>query len=158
MLMANLFNSNKSNNIEKRLRYLKDHLTYSLFCQVSYSLQNEDGLIFAFLLCCKLMIKEQKVPVKGLEMLIELWKVVTTEDVARDCKGQAETYGQVPAVLSWLGQPCWEFLHDYASHFPEMKGITHDFVESHARWRLLFDAKEPDNLPLHEPWYSRLNR
>ena len=27
-------NSNKSKNMEKRLRYLKDHLTYSLFCQV----------------------------------------------------------------------------------------------------------------------------
>ena len=22
----------------------------------------------------------------------------------------------------------------------------------------MFDAKEPDNLPFHEPWYSRLNR
>ena len=21
---------------------------------------------------------------------------------------------------------------------------------------MLYDAKEPDNLPLHEPWYSRL--
>ena len=155
---SSIENSNKSNNIEKRLRYLKDHLTYSLFCQVSYSLQNEDGLIFAFLLCCKLMIKESKVPAKGLEMLIELWKVVTTEDVARDWSGQIEKYGKVPAVLNWLGQQSWEFLHEYASHFPEMKGLTNDFVESHTRWRLLFDAKEPDNLPLHEPWYSRLGR
>ena len=23
---------------------------------------------------------------------------------------------------------------------------------------MLNDAKEPDNLPLHEPWYSKLNR
>ena len=23
---------------------------------------------------------------------------------------------------------------------------------------MLYDAKEPDNLPLHEPWYSRLSR
>jgi dynein heavy chain len=30
-------NSNKSKNMEKRLRYLKDHLTYSLFCQVRLS-------------------------------------------------------------------------------------------------------------------------
>lgn len=23
---------------------------------------------------------------------------------------------------------------------------------------MLFDAKEPDNLPLHEPWYSKLSK
>ena len=31
-------------------------------------------------------------------------------------------------------------------------------VENNAKWKLLFDAKEPDNLPFHEPWYSCLNR
>ena len=57
---SSIENSNKSNNIEKRLRYLKDHLTFSLYCQISYSLQPQegDGLIFAFLLCCQLMMAE----------------------------------------------------------------------------------------------------
>ena len=30
--------------------------------------------------------------------------------------------------------------------------------ENCSRWQMLYDAKEPDNLPLHEPWYSRLSR
>ena len=30
--------------------------------------------------------------------------------------------------------------------------------ENSSRWQMLYDAKEPDNLPLHEPWYSRHSR
>ena len=37
-------------------------------------------------------------------------------------------------------------------------GFITDLVDNNAKWKLLFDAKEPDNLPFHEPWYSRLNR
>jgi dynein heavy chain len=148
-------NSNKSNSIDKRLRYLKDHLTYSLFCQVSYSLQSEDCLIFAFLLCCRLMISEDRVPAKGLEMLVELWKYKATDDISAVHNCQVE----VPTSLQdWLSPKCWTFFCEYEKCFPEMKGFTHDLVESVVRWKLLFDAKEPDNLPLHEPWYSRLSR
>lgn len=25
-------------------------------------------------------------------------------------------------------------------------------------WQVIYDAKEPDNLPLHEPWYSSLSK
>ncbi len=61
-------------------------------------------------------------------------------------------------MLSWLKPKAWGFFHAYEKLFPEMKGFTTDLVENHARWKLLYEAKEPDNLPLHEPWYSRLNR
>ncbi len=33
VLQMSIENSNKSRVLEKRLRYIKDHLTYSLFCQ-----------------------------------------------------------------------------------------------------------------------------
>ena len=155
---SSIENSNKSNNIEKRLRYLKDHLTFSLFCQVSYSLQMNDRLIFGFLLCCQLMVAEGKVPKQGLELLIEYWKAVAVDDLSALKKAPSEKHGPVPKVLSWMGQKNWEFLNSYADKFPEMKGFAQDLVDSQDRWKILYDAKEPDNLPLHEPWYSRLSR
>ena len=99
---SSIENSNKSNNIEKRLRYLKDHLTYSLFCQVSYSLQQEDCLIFAFLLCCKLMISEGRIPKQGLEMLMQLWEAVTLDNLSAVNVTESPTYGSVPQVLDWM--------------------------------------------------------
>ena len=69
-------NSNKSNSIEKRLRYLKDHFTYSLFCQISYSLQQKDRLIFAFLLCSRLLISENKIQAAALNKLVRYKKEI----------------------------------------------------------------------------------
>ena len=42
--------------------------------------------------------------------------------------------------------------------FTQLQGFTKDLEENCSRWQMLYDAKEPDNLPLHEPWYSRLSR
>jgi len=40
----------------------------------------------------------------------------------------------------------------------DIKGFTKDLENNCNRWQMLYDAKEPDNLPLHEPWYSKLSR
>ena len=185
---SSIENSNKSNHIEKRLavclvhtyllslltlfvltftefvyffrlRYLKDHLTYSLYCQVSYSLQKEDCLIFAFLLCCKLMINEDRIPEKALDQLVELWKVVTLDEKIIACQRKlSEEIENKPPILNWLSNNSWMFMNEYCKHFEECDGFITDLAENNAKWKLLFDAKEPDNLPFHEPWYSRLNR
>ena len=62
-------NSNKSKIIEKRLRYLKDHLTYSLFSLVSNSMWQNHRTVFAFLLCCRLMVSEDKLEANALDSL-----------------------------------------------------------------------------------------
>ena len=100
---------------------------------------------------------QDRVPELGLEMLIEMWKVVTGDGTAAMVEPSTD-YGPVPQVINWMSQRKWAFINTYAATFPEFKGFTQDLVDSHSRWKLLYEAKEPDNLPLHEPWYSRLSR
>ena len=38
-----------------------------------------------------------------------------------------------------------------------IKGLTGDLLSRASTWRVVYEAKEPDNLPLHEPWYSSLS-
>ena len=133
-------NSNKSKLIQKRLRYLSDHLTFNSFLQISRSIYSKDRRAFSFMLCTDLMIFKENLQQTDFEILLD--EVTLNSEKAN------------PSPL-WLSELTWSYVCSL-DKLEVFTGIAEDFSVHNENWKMIYDAKEPDDLPLHEPWHSRL--
>lgn len=135
-------NSNKSKLIQKRLRYLSDHLTFNSFLQVSRSIYSKDRRAFSFMLCTDLMIFRETLKVADFNILLD--------EVDPSCS-------KVNPSPEWLSNETWSYINAL-DKLDDYCGLADDFLKHNANWKMIFDAKEPDDLPLHEPWHTRLSK
>uniref|UniRef100_G1N3W3 Dynein axonemal heavy chain 12 n=1 Tax=Meleagris gallopavo TaxID=9103 RepID=G1N3W3_MELGA len=134
--------SNKSKILEKRLRYLTDHFTYNLYCNVCRSLFEKDKLLFSFLLCCNLLMAKNEIERQEFMFLL-------TAGV-----GLKNKYKNPDP--SWLPDKSWDELCR-ASEIPALKGLRSNITENIGEWQKIYDSKEPQSFPLPEPLNNALN-
>uniref|UniRef100_A0A3P8ZCE8 AAA+ ATPase domain-containing protein n=1 Tax=Esox lucius TaxID=8010 RepID=A0A3P8ZCE8_ESOLU len=123
----------KSKILEKRLRYLIDHFTYNLYCNVCRSLFEKDKLLFSFLLCSNLLLAKKEIEYGDFMFLL-------TGGVGL----QNNVHNPDP---TWLQDKSWDEICR-ASHLPSLQGL---------RFLVIYDSKEPYNTKLPRPWCDRLN-
>ncbi|KAM4651998.1 dynein axonemal heavy chain 12 [Discoglossus pictus] len=134
--------SNKSKILEKRLRYLNDHFTYNLYCNVCRSLFEKDKLLFSFLLCCNLLMAKKEVEPQEFMFLLT---------------GGVGLQNNVPnPAPSWLPDKSWDEICR-ASDLPSFKGLREHFQKKPNEWHELYDSKEPHSFPLPAPFNEKLN-
>ncbi|KAK2851543.1 hypothetical protein Q5P01_007819 [Channa striata] len=134
--------SNKSKILERRLRYLIDHFTYNLYCNVCRSLFEKDKLLFSFLLCCNLLLAKDEIEYSDLMFLL-------TGGVGL----QNTTANPDP---SWLQDKSWDEICR-ASELPGLNGLKQAFIKTPGDFRPIYDSKEPYATPLPTPWCEQLN-
>uniref|UniRef100_A0A670IHN2 Dynein axonemal heavy chain 12 n=1 Tax=Podarcis muralis TaxID=64176 RepID=A0A670IHN2_PODMU len=141
LYINSIHDSNKSKILEKRLRYLNDHFTYNLYCNVCRSLFEKDKLLFSFLLCCNLLMAKKEIEHQEFMFLL-------TGGVGLKSKHKNPD-------PSWIQDKSWDELCR-ASDMTAFKGLRRRIVQL-KEWRKIYDSKEPQNVPLPKPWNTNLN-
>jgi dynein heavy chain len=133
--------SNKSRNVEKRLRYLKDFFTYSLYCNVCRSLFEKDKLLFSFILCTNVL--KSKDELTSEELMFFLTGGVGLENTKPN-----------PAK-AWLIEKSWDEICRMAE-LSAFTGFLDDFTKHTDEWQVVYTHLTPYNCPMPEPWDTRL--
>ncbi|XP_029142079.1 dynein heavy chain 12, axonemal [Protobothrops mucrosquamatus] len=142
LYINSIHDSNKSKILEKRLRYLNDHFTYNLYCNVCRSLFEKDKLLFSFLLCCNLLMARKEIEHQEFMFLL-------TGGVGLKSKFKNPD-------PSWLQDKSWDEICR-ASDMSAFKGLRNHVTSQTNEWRSIYDSKEPQTVPLPTPWNTDLN-
>ncbi|XP_054464751.1 dynein axonemal heavy chain 12 [Anoplopoma fimbria] len=142
LYVNSIHDSNKSKILERRLRYLIDHFTYNLYCNVCRSLFERDKLLFSFLLCSNLLLAKKEIEYSDFMFFLTggvgLQNTVANPDP------------------SWLQDKSWDETCR-ASELSGLQGLKEAFIKSPEDFKSIYDSKEPSNTPVPDPWCEQLN-
>lgn len=142
LYINSIHDSNKSKILEKRLRYLNDHFTYNLYCNICRSLFEKDKLLFSFLLCANLLLAKKEIEYQELMFLLT--------------GGVSLKSAEKNPAPEWLQDKSWEEICR-ASELAVFQGLREHFCEHIEEWRGIYDSKEPHSVKFPEPMDKTLN-
>ncbi|CAI8001099.1 Dynein heavy chain 7, axonemal, partial [Geodia barretti] len=141
LFLKSINESTKSKQLDRRLRYLTDHFTYNLYCNVCRSLFEKDKLLFSFILCCNLLTAKNNMD--HTEFMFLLTGGVGLENKLAN-----------PAP-DWLSDKSWDEICRMCD-LKGFKGFRKSFTEQLGGWKSYYDDKEPHKAAIPAPWGEKL--
>ncbi|GCB81753.1 hypothetical protein scyTo_0022230 [Scyliorhinus torazame] len=128
--------------LAERINHLNDHFTYSIYQNVCRSLFERDKMLFSFLLCV------------GIQRSLNLvnddeWCFLLTGGVALEIPF-------VNPAPTWVKEKSWaEIVH--LSTLPAFSELKNHFCSKLSEWKKIYDASQPEKMPLPDPWADNLS-
>ncbi|ELV10380.1 Dynein heavy chain 1, axonemal [Tupaia chinensis] len=142
IFLSGIANSERADNLKKRIANINRYLTYSLYSNVCRSLFEKHKLMFAFLLCVRIMMNEGKINQGEWRYLLS--------------GGSIQVMADNPAP-DWLSDRAWRDILAL-SNLPAFSSFPSDFVTLLSEFRVIFDSLEPHREPLPGIWDQYLDQ
>ncbi|KAH0630033.1 hypothetical protein JD844_012597 [Phrynosoma platyrhinos] len=141
IFLTGISNSERADTLKKRIANINKYLTFSLYSNVCRSLFEKHKLMFAFLVCIRIMMNEGKIDMDEWRYLISGGAVKIMRD------------NPAPA---WLYERAWNDILAL-TNLPNFSQFANDFVANLYAFRIIFDSAEPHREPLPGIWDTKLD-
>ncbi|KAL6751111.1 dynein heavy chain 5 [Haematococcus lacustris] len=154
--------SERSEDLGGRLRAINDHFTYALYQNICRSLFEKDKLLFAFLLCARIMLGHKELDNSLFQFLLTGHPTALPSPAplsARDPPGGlgiAEKEVPHPDHADWLSAKAWGEVCRAAQVSPGLHMLPEDIARNTMDWAPLFDAGEPHTMALPMEYEAKL--
>jgi dynein heavy chain len=142
LFVAAISNSDKSDNIEQRVKNINAYFSFSLFSNVCRSLFEKHKLLYSFLLTIRILMNDNKVDSDEWRFLLAGGASVSTEL-------------QNPAP-SWLTAQSWQEILSLSA-LPSFSAFEMDFVDHIELFKKIFDSATPQKERLPPKWQATLS-
>ncbi|XP_042305771.1 dynein axonemal heavy chain 1 isoform X2 [Sceloporus undulatus] len=141
IFLTGISNSERADTLKKRIANINKYLTFSLYSNVCRSLFEKHKLMFAFLVCIRIMMNEGKIDMDEWRYLIS---------------GGAVKIMQDNPAPTWLYERAWNDILAL-TNLPNFSQFANDFVSNLYAFRKIFDSAEPHREPLPGIWNTKLD-
>ncbi|XP_071830856.1 dynein axonemal heavy chain 1-like isoform X2 [Apostichopus japonicus] len=142
LFLAGIANSERADNVAQRIININEYFTFSLYSNVCRSLFEVHKLMFAFLLCARILMNDNKIN-------MDEWRFLLAGGTS------------IPEELDnpaseWLSERAWKEILSTAA-LPKFSEFAKDFSNHLEGYKRIFDSIEPHREPLSGDWNTNLD-
>ncbi|XP_068171919.1 dynein axonemal heavy chain 1 [Antennarius striatus] len=138
---AAIAHSEKADTAEKRVANINEFFTFSLYSHICRGLFEKHRLMFAFLLCTRIMMNENKID------MVE-WRCLLS--------GGMPVRSPVHPAISWLSEQVWQDIMALST-LDKFDKLAESFLEHQQGFKRIYDSNQPHREPLPGRWDTELD-